>query len=194
MSKKIKQMQMDDLTKTFGGVRDLVLLSVSGVDSTFENKVRLDLRKKNIRMHMVKNSLARRIFGEMGIKLDGVWEGPTTVAWGANSVAELSRTVNDIFIKNDKAKDKVKVKTAVAEGEQVPFDRALTMPTRQEAIGSLLAAILGPAGSISGLLVGPAGQVAGQIQTISEKAPEAAAPAAEATAPAPEAQPAAPPS
>src|SRR5947207_3480009 len=117
MSKKIKQMQMDALTKTFDGVRDMVLLSVSGVDSQIENKIRLDLRKKNIRMHMVKNSLARRVFGEMGIKLDGVWEGPTTLAWGGTSIAELSRALEQALIKNDKIKDKVKVKTAVAEGE-----------------------------------------------------------------------------
>src|SRR5438093_12586573 len=115
MSKKIKQMQMDELAKTFGGVRDLVLLSVSGVDSTTENKVRLDLRKKNIRLHMVKNSLARRVFGQMGINLTDAWAGPTTVAWGANSIAELSPTLDETIRKNDKLKDKGKIKSAWAE-------------------------------------------------------------------------------
>ncbi|HYV35226.1 MAG TPA: 50S ribosomal protein L10 [Gemmataceae bacterium] len=190
MSKKIKQMQMDDLAKTFHGVKDLVLLSVSGVDSQTENKVRLDLRKKNIRLHGVKNSLARRVFGQMGIKIEGVWEGPTTLAWGANSIAELSRSVEQAFLKNDKLKDKVKVKTAVAEGELVPFAKALTMPTRQEAIGNVLAAILGPAASLASQLTGPASQLASQLKTISEKPAEVAAaekpaeePAAAAAAP-----------
>ena len=144
MSKKIKQMQMDALGKQFDGVRDLVLLTVSGVDCLTENKMRLDLRKKNIRMSMVKNSLARQVFTKMGIALSEVWTGPTTIAWGANSIAELSRTLEETFKKNDKVKDKIKVKTAIAEGEEVPFAQALTMPTRQEAIGQLLAAILGP--------------------------------------------------
>ncbi len=117
MSKKIKQMQMNELTKTFGGVRDLVLLSLTGLDAITENKVRLDLRKKNIRLHMVKNSLARRVFGEMGINLKDVWAGPTTIAWGGSSVAELSQQIDKAFRKNDKIKDKVKIKTAVAEGE-----------------------------------------------------------------------------
>src|SRR5580765_6534829 len=174
MSKKIKQMQMDDLAKTVGGVRDLVLLSVAGVDSLTENKIRLDLRKKNIRLHGVKNSLARRVFGQMGIKLEGVWEGPTTLAFGATSIAELSRAVEQAFLKNDKLKDKVKIKTAVAEGEIVPFARALTMPTRQEAIASVIAAILGPASALASQLTGPACQVASQIKTISEKTAEEA--------------------
>jgi large subunit ribosomal protein L10 len=175
MSKKIKQMQMDELSKTFAGVRDLVLFSVSGVDSQTENKVRLDLRKKNIRLHGVKNSLARRVFGQMGLKLDNVWEGPTTLAWGGSSIAELSRTLDAAFKKNDKLKDKVKIKTAIAEGEVVPLQKALTMPTKQEAIASVLQAILGPAMSLAGLLTGPASEVASQIKTISEKPAEAAA-------------------
>ena len=178
MSKKIKQMQMDSLTKTFDGVRDMVVLSVSGVDSLVENKTRLDLLKKNVRLHMVKNSLARRVFTQMGIDMGDVWAGPTTVAWGGTSIADLSRTINETLTKNDKLKDKFKVKTAVAEGEVVPFAKALTMPTRAEAIGELLSAILGPASAVSGLLLGPAGQIAGQLLAISEKKEEApAAPA-----------------
>jgi len=174
MSKKIKQMQMDDLAKTVHGVRDLVLLSVSGVESFVENKARLDLRKKNIRMQSVKNSLARRVFSQMGMELANVWEGPTTIAWGGNSIADLCRSLNDTLIKNDKIKDKIKVKTAVAEGEAMPFARALTMPTRQEAIASVLSAILGPGSAIANLLTAPASQVASQIKTISERKPEEA--------------------
>jgi large subunit ribosomal protein L10 len=168
MSKKIKQMQMDALGKQFDGVRDLVVLTVSGVDSITDNKMRLDLRKKNIRMSMVKNSLARRVFTKMGITLGEVWGGPTTIAWGANSIAELSRTLDETFKKNDKLKDKIKIKTAVAEGEEVPFAKALTMPTRMEAIADLLSAILGPGAAT-------ASQLASQIKTISEKPAEAPA-------------------
>jgi large subunit ribosomal protein L10 len=175
MSKKIKQMQMDALGKQFDGVRDLVVLTVSGVDSITDNKMRLDLRKKNIRMSMVKNSLARRVFTKMGITLGEVWGGPTTIAWGANSIAELSRTLDETFKKNDKLKDKIKIKTAVAEGEEVPFAKALTMPTRMEAIADLLSAILGPGAAIASQLTGPASQLASQIKTISEKPAEAPA-------------------
>ena len=64
MSKVIKQMQMDSLKHTFKGVRDLVLLNVVGLGAIPENKIRLDLRKKGIRLQMVKNSLARRVFAE----------------------------------------------------------------------------------------------------------------------------------
>jgi large subunit ribosomal protein L10 len=174
MSKQIKQMQMDALKKTFQGVRDLVLLSQTGVDAITENRMRLDLRKKNIFMHMVKNSLARRVFQELGLQVTSAWSGPTVVAWGADSLSDLSKAIDGFLKKNDKLKDKLKPKGAIAEGQEVTFTQALEMPTRAEAIGTILGMILGPASQIAGQIAGPAAQIAGQIQTISEKKPEEA--------------------
>jgi large subunit ribosomal protein L10 len=130
-------------------------------------------------MLMVKNSLLRRVFAETGIKLDdSTWAGPTTIAWGADSVKDLSREIEAAFVKNAKLKDKVKVKTVLAEGLQVRFDAALKMPTRKEAISEIIGMILGPGSAIAGALTGPAAQIASQIQSISEKKEVEATPAA----------------
>ena len=171
MSKAIKQMQMSALKGTFQGVRDMVMLNVIGLDAINDNKIRLALRKKGIRLHQVKNSLCRRVFGELGLSPDGLKEGSTTVAWGAGSLKELSKEIEAVAKKHDK---KIKVKTALADGLAIPFAQALTMPTRLEAIGDVLAALLGPAMTIAAQLAGPAAQLAGQIKTISEKKEEAA--------------------
>jgi large subunit ribosomal protein L10 len=185
MSKVIKQMEMDDLKKTFQGVRDAVVLSIQGLNATVDNAFRATLRKKNVRLKVVKNSLTRRVFGELGLAVPAdspFWAGPTALAWGANSVAELSRAI-DTELKAPKTaplyKDKVKIKGAITEGQPIPFEQALTMPTREEAIAQIVAMILGPGSAIAGCLTGPAAQVASQIQTIAEKEPAAE------TAPAP---------
>jgi large subunit ribosomal protein L10 len=180
MSKQVKKMQMDVLSKTFHDVRDMVFLTASGIDAQTDNRIRLGLRKKNISLLMVKNSLVRRVFNDLGVKpADEAWAGNTVIAWGAESIKDLSREVETAFLKDVKLKDKVKVKTALADGQQVTFARALTMPTRKEAIGEIVGMILGPGASIAGCLTAPAAQVASQIQTISEKKPEGeAAPAA----------------
>jgi large subunit ribosomal protein L10 len=173
MSKQVKQMQMDVLTKTFRDVKNMVFISAQGIDSQTDNKVRLGLRKKNISLLMVKNSLLRRVFNEIGLDPgDGVFAGPTIVAWGAESIKDLSKEVETSLLKDAKLKDKVKVKTALAEGQPITFDQALKMPTRKEAIGEIIATILGPGSSIAAALTGPAALVASQIQTISEKKPE----------------------
>ena len=55
--------------------------------------MRLSLRKKHIRLQVVKNSLARRVFGELGMDIgkdSPYWVGTTWMAYGPESVAELS--------------------------------------------------------------------------------------------------------
>jgi len=179
MSKVIKQMQMDSLKQTFGGVRTMVVLSATKLGAIAENQLRLGLRKKNIRLHQVKNSLARKVFDDIGIKLDNVWGGSTVFAWGPESVKELSKDLEAAFKdqtkKDPKFREKVTVKAAVADGQQVTFAEALKMPTRIEAIGDIISAILGPGGSIAAALTSPGGQIASQIET---KTKEPAAPAA----------------
>jgi large subunit ribosomal protein L10 len=184
MSKEVKQMEYTALEKTFSGVRDLVLITPSKVDSATDFTFRKQLREKKVRVQMVKNSLVQRVFAAQGVKLDDkIWRGTTLVAWGADSIKDLSNAVDglikDIVKKDPKAKDKFVVKTAVADGQPVSMDVAKKMPTRLEAIGEIIAMILGPASEIAAALTGPASQVASQIATIAEKKEEPApAPAA----------------
>jgi large subunit ribosomal protein L10 len=175
MSKPIKQMEMDALKKSFQGIQDLVFLSSSGINCQTDNQLRLALRKKNIHMQMVKNSLARRVFGDLGFKIDKYWEGPTTVAWGAGSVAELSRELETFIKKNDK----MKVKGVLAEGQEISFERALKMPTRVEAIGKVIAMALSPARRLMAQIIAPASTIAGQVKTLTERAAESSPASAE---------------
>jgi len=170
MSKVIKQMEMDSLKKTFSGVKNLVVLSQTKLGAIAENTLRLKLRQKNVRLQMVKNSLARKVFTDLGLDLKDVWTGNTVIAWGGGeSVKDLSRELESAFReaskKDPKFKEKVTVKTAVAEGELVSFEKALKMPTRLEAIGEVLGTILAPGAALASLLQSPGGQIASQIET-----------------------------
>jgi large subunit ribosomal protein L10 len=181
MSKIIKQMQMASMKQTFEGIRDLVMMNVTGLDCHQDNKLRLTLRKKNIRLQVIKNSLARRVFSELGINLESSLAGPTTLAWGGSSVAELCKELDTLLKKNDK----VKFKGAIADGQPITFEQGLKMPTRAEAIGRVLMLALSPARRIAGQIIGPASLVAGQIKSLSEKKEEAAPPEAGAPEAAP---------
>jgi len=185
MSKVIKQMEMTALQDAFRDVRDMVVLSIKGLSCQADNQLRSALRKKNIRIQVVKNSLTRKVFHDLGMDFGSdspFWQGPTALAWGAASIAELSRSV-DAELRAPKTvaqyRDKVTVKGAVAEGQVVTFQQAIEMPTREEAVAQILAMILGPGSAIAGALTGPAAQVASQIQKIAEREPagEEAAPA-----------------
>jgi large subunit ribosomal protein L10 len=184
MSKLVKSMELKALETTFSGIRDLLLITPNKVDSGLAFNFRKQLRDKKVRVQMVKNSLVQRVFAAQGLKLDAkVWTGTTLVAWGADSIKGLSKAVDglikEIEKKDPKSKDKFKVKLAVADGQTVPMAAALTMPTRLEAIGEIIATILGPGSEIAAALTGPASQVASQIATIADRKEESApAPAA----------------
>jgi large subunit ribosomal protein L10 len=171
MSKQIKQMEMAALKQTFQGVRDLVVLSSDRFDCQANTQVRAALRKKQIRLQVVKNSLCRRVFEEIGLNLGDVWEGNTVLAWGGNSLAELSKELDALAKKYDK---RLKVKGAVSEGQAIPFKTALAMPTKAEALGRIVSLALSPASRLVSQILGPAAQVASQIKTVSDKAEQAA--------------------
>jgi large subunit ribosomal protein L10 len=170
MSKVIKQMQMDALKQTFSGVKNFVFLSQSSLGAIAENQLRLSLRKKKVRLQLVKNSLARKVFDQMGLQLKDVWTGNTVIAWGGGeSIKDLSREIEAAFKeqtkKDPKFNERVTIKTALADGEQVTFAAALKMPTRLEAIGDVVRAMLAPGAALAGALAGPGGQVASQIES-----------------------------
>jgi ribosomal protein L10 len=171
MSKKIKEMELNTLRATFKGVRDMVLLEPIKLDSATEFEFRKKLREKKIRVKLVKNTLVKKVFTENGVAVE-TGSGPTLLAWGADSVKELSTAVDSLIkeLKKDpKAPDKFKVKTAVSEGQAVTMELAKNIPTRKEAIGSLVAAILGPGAALAGALTGPANNIAGILKAIEEK-------------------------
>jgi large subunit ribosomal protein L10 len=189
MSKLIKQLEMESLRKTFQDVRDLVVLSITGLNSQTDHGLRAALRAKNIRLKVVKNSLTRRVFGELGLKVGDdspYWLGPTALAWGGpGSIAELSRELDGELRQPKNAplyKDKVTIKGAIADGVPIPFERARLMPTRPEAIARVVTLALSPAARLVGQIRGPASRVAGQIKSKGEGKEEGSASPATASA------------
>ena len=183
MSKKVKALEIDALRKSVGGVKDFVVLQPDGPDAAADFNFRKNLRAKKISAKVVKNSYAKKIFGEMGVALDATtWAGPTLLCWGGANIKELSNTVDEqvkASKKDPKAPERYKVKTAVADGQPVTLDAAKVMPTREEAIAGVLSAILGPGASLLAALGGPAAELASLVKAVEEKAEKGeAAPAA----------------
>lgn len=175
MSRQVKEMELNALRQTFQGIKDYVVLEPIKLDSATDYEFRKKLREKQCRAKVVKNTLIQKVFQENGVAYQDL-SGPTLLVWGSDSVKGLSTTVDTAIreLKKDpKAPDKFKVKTAIADGQVVSFELAKTLPTRQEAIGEVLSAILGPANALAGCLIGPASQIAGCLQAIEEKKPSA---------------------
>ena len=92
---------------------------------------------------------------------------------GAGGLAELSRTLEGIAKKSLKVK--IQMKGAVIEGQPIPFEKALTIPTRAEAIAKVVALALSPARRIAAQLTAPGGRLVSQLKELAKKG-EAAPP------------------
>lgn len=183
MSKKIKAFELDVLRKSFAGVKDYVIVQPLVVDAGTDYEFRKNLRAKNIKAQVVKNTFARKVLGENGIAVEDIWSGPTLLCWGGGSVKELSNTVDEQIKaarKDPKAPEKYKVKTAIADCQPVDIELAKKMPTREEAIGEIVSALLSAGSDLAGCLVGPGSQLASILKSIEDKSPEAAGEAASA--------------
>ena len=73
----------------------MLILDLKGLDAIAEHQLRRDLRKKSIQIRALKNTLARRVFTDMG--MDGLSQflaGPSVAVWGGDGVAELAKEIS----------------------------------------------------------------------------------------------------
>ena len=95
MSKYVKELMMDQLRSDLDGSRSLLILDLKGLDAIAEHQLRRDLRKKSIRLRVLKNSLARRVFTDMGMDgLSQYLKGPSVAVWGGEGIAELAKEIS----------------------------------------------------------------------------------------------------
>jgi large subunit ribosomal protein L10 len=200
MSKKVKNLIEKETADRLKGVDAVAVISPRGINAVKNNLIRRKLREKGLRMTVVKNTLAKRAVGDDSkIKgFDKLLDGPSAVIYGKASIATIARLLMD----EKKADEKLELKGVFFDGEAYIGDKGVEqvskLPTREEALGQVVALILAPGQKLGGILKGQAGKVAALIKAVEERAkkneaaaPAAAAPAAAAAAPAGEA-PAAP--
>lgn len=172
MSKRVKQMLMDDIRQRLGESRDLLVVDSARLNGVTVNRLRLALREKSISLLTVPNRLAKRALEESGVTaLDAFLDGPSTLIWGGEDIISLSKEIS----KWAKELGELQIKGGTVEGmpltaEQV--DELSKSPNREELIGQIVGLALSPGGRISAALLGPGGKLAGQIKTVSERRSE----------------------
>ena len=178
MSKYVKEMMMDLLRTDLGGSTSLLILDLKGLDGVAEHHLRRDLRKKSIKVRALKNTLARRVFSDMGMTgLSQYLEGPSVAVWGGAGVAELAKEVSAQV----KTLKKPLIKGGAVDGVVIgpgQVEDITKLPSREALIGRVAAMALAPAQRVVSLANAPAAGLMGQLKTMSEGAPEGEAEAA----------------
>jgi large subunit ribosomal protein L10 len=180
MSKKVKSLIEKELSTRLGGVDAVGVINPRGINAVANNQMRRRLRDKKLRMTVVKNTLVARATGSSKIKgFEKLLNGPSAVIYGQGaSISAIARAILD----EKKQIDALELRGAFFDGEvfegEKGVETASKLPTREEAIANIVAAILGPGRKLAAALKGPGGKLGGVLKAIEEKAPKAeAAPA-----------------
>ncbi len=94
MSKPVKEMIVADYKQRFGDIDNALVIEIRGMDANQNNAMRLDLGEKDIRVTIVKNSLARKAFAGTALEfLHPALQGPSALAYGGESVVDVARAL-----------------------------------------------------------------------------------------------------
>jgi large subunit ribosomal protein L10 len=176
MSKQVKDLITRELTARLKDVDGVAVINPRGINAIKNNLIRRRLHEKGLRMVVVKNTLARRATEGTALKgFDRLLDGPSAVIYGQQSVPNIARAV----MAEKKADDTLELRGVFFDGEVYTGDKGVEqvskLPTREEAIGQLVAAILGPGSKLAGALKGPGGKIGGILKAIEERGGAAAA-------------------
>jgi len=170
MSKQIKDMIIRDYKARIEGYSDAAIVSMRGVKGIDTTKLRANLRSKKIRLVTVRNTLAKQAFKGSNLSaLDPLLEGSSVVVYGGQSVVEVAREL----VKSLAEFPLVELKGAVLDGQLFKGKKGVEelskFPTREEALGTTVALLLGPAKKLVAQVKGPGSNIAGIVKAIETK-------------------------
>jgi len=171
MSKFVKDMITKDLRNRLEGVDDALLVDVIGLKNDKCVALRQRLRKKNIHLLVIKNSLAAR--ATQGTRLEKAFEnssGQMALMWGGEDIISLAKEV--INIAEDKNFATFAPKGGVMDGQSLAADQVKVVskwPSRKEQLSILSGQILSVGATLSSQLLSAGSKLASQIKKKSEE-------------------------
>jgi large subunit ribosomal protein L10 len=150
-----------------GDTSDAMLISIRGVKGhRHQQDPRMGLAKKNIKITVVRNALARKAFEGTPVGLNEMLTGSSALAYGGlgrRGRPRARRAGRQEF-------PELELKGAVLDGSSSrarPASRALSkFPTRDEAIAKVVTLMVSPARKLVGAVKGPGSKVAGLVKAI----------------------------
>lgn len=171
MSRKVKDLLTQDLSKRLTGVEDCVVANVIGMDAESTSSLRRRLREKNISLMVIKNSLARRATAgnSLAPAFEGL-DGTAAVMWGSEDFVTLVKEVTELD-QDAEQFEKFQTRGGVMDGEKLDTEAVKAIskwPSREEQLSMLVGQMLGPGAQLSAQLIGPGAALASQIKQVGE--------------------------
>jgi ribosomal protein L10 len=170
MSKFVKDLLTRDLRTQLTGVNDALLVNVVGLDAIRTTKLRGELRKKNIKLEVIKNSLAKRATEgtPLAPAFEGV-EGTLAIVWGADDFVSLTKEV--VKLAEAKEFEGFATRGGTMDGAKLSPAQVKDVskwPSRTEQLSMLVGQMLAPGALLASQLSSMGGALASQIKQHTE--------------------------
>lgn len=167
MSRAIKSMLEKDLRMRYSALSSLLVVNVHGLNGNDVNAFRQELGKKEIEVHVVKNSAARRAFADTVLEpLVARLTGPCAFVTGGPSPVDAAKEL----LRLSKEFPALELREGLVDGEPELFtiEDISKRKSKAELHGEVLMLMMSPGRRIAGQLLA-GGRVAGCIKAVIKK-------------------------
>lgn len=166
MSKYVKSLISGHLHERLQNVHDALLVNMVGLDANTNTRLRAELRRKNIQVVVIKNSMAAR--AAEGTPLAPLFtglSGTAAVCWGSEDIVSLAKEVTKLV--RDVKFAPFEARGGVMDGERLSAEQVHQVskwPSRSDQLSLLLSQILSPGAALASQLNSIGGALASQIE------------------------------
>jgi large subunit ribosomal protein L10 len=164
ISKERKKEMVDEYVEWVNNSRALILTEYTGLDMKQMDDLRAKTREAGGEFHIIKNTLSRVAFEQLGIPMpEGYFEGSTAIGFAFQDAPALAKTLTEFA----RASEELKIKGGYLDQRVITADeiRALAeLPPLPVMRAQLLGTILAPASKLVRTLVEPGRSLAAVIQ------------------------------
>lgn len=144
-ARNIKAKEIAEIKEKLQNAKALVLVDYKGLTVLQDTKLRAEFRKANVEYKVLKNTLVRHAFNEMGVTdFDEALNGPTAIAFGFEDEATTCKVV---YSQSKELKEKFNIKCGRVEGAfqaGSEIEVLAQLPSRNELIAQLMATMIAP--------------------------------------------------
>ena len=168
-NQEAKKLVVEEIKQKIQGAKSVVFVKFQGLTVAQDTELRREFRKNNVEYKVLKNTLVRRAFNELGVTdFDADLNGPTSVAFGADETG-AAKVISEAVKKYE---NKVEIKSAYVDGSKVDVagvNALASMPSKEELIAKMLGSLQAPISNFVGVLSAMPRSLVIALNAIAEK-------------------------
>ena len=147
-----KKVVVEEIKQKIQNAKSIVLVKFNGLTVAEDTELRGEFRKNNVEYKVLKNTLVRKAFNDLGINdFDDDLNGPTSVAFGTDETGAAKVIIEAV----KKYEDKVSVKSGFVDGGKIDANGVKTlaaMPSKEQLVAKMLGSLQAPIANFVGVL------------------------------------------